>query len=115
MVCEEEFITMENNGPLWPELLILFLLILGNAVCSLAEISIVGARKTKLTEMAEEGNKKAELALHMAQHTEELFSTIQVGITTIGILTGMFSGASLAGPMANVLSKRDCLYLLLWH
>ena len=105
MVCEEEFITMENNGPLWPELLILFLLILGNAVCSLAEISIVGARKTKLTEMAEEGNKKAELALHMAQHTEELFSTIQVGITTIGILTGMFSGASLAGPMANVLRK----------
>ena len=47
MVCEEEFITMENNGPLWPELLILFLLILGNAVCSLAEISIVGARGEK--------------------------------------------------------------------
>ena len=39
---------MESGGPLWPELLVLILLVLANGFCSLAEIAIVGARKTKL-------------------------------------------------------------------
>ena len=96
---------MESGGPLWPELLVLILLVLANGFCSLAEIAIVGARKTKLAELAKDGNKNALAALEVSHHTEKLFSTIQVGITTISILTGMFSGASLSGPVAGFLEQ----------
>lgn len=94
-----------NDGHIWLELCIIVLLVLGNGVCSLAEIAIVGARKTKLQEMIDEGNKNAAYALMLAERKEELFSTIQVGITTISIITGMFSGASLSGPLGRELAK----------
>lgn len=94
-----------DDGHIWLELGIIVLLVLGNGVCSLAEIAIVGARKTKLQEMIDEGNKNAAYALMLAERKEELFSTIQVGITTISIITGMFSGASLSGPLGRELAK----------
>ncbi len=94
-----------DDGHIWLELVIIILLVLGNAVCSLAEIAIVGARKTKLQELIDEGNKSAVYALRLAEEKEELFATIQVGITTVSIITGMFSGASLAGPLADQLEK----------
>lgn len=93
------------EGRLWLEILILAILILLNGICSLAEIAIVGARKTKLVEMAEKGDKGAKAALKAAENTEEMFSTIQISITAIGIFTGMFSGASLSTPLARELSK----------
>lgn len=93
-----------SEGHIWLELIIIIILVLGNAACSLAEIAIVGARKTKLQEMIDEGNKSAVYALRLAERKEELFSTIQVGITSISILTGMFSGASLSGPLADELA-----------
>ncbi len=96
---------MEDDGHLWLELLILFLLILCNAVCSMTEIAIVGARKTKLKQMAENGDKGARYALNIAEDPTRLFSTIQIGITAIGIITGMLSGASLAGPLADEMRK----------
>ena len=92
-----------DDSHIWFELFIIVLLVLGNAVCSLAEIAIVGARKTKLQELADEGKRGAAQALKLTGRKEELFSTIQVGITTISIVTGMFSGASLAGPLADFL------------
>lgn len=94
-----------DDGHIWLELCIIVLLVLGNGVCSLAEIAIVGARKTKLQEMIDEGNKNAAYALMLAERKEELFSSIQVGITTISIITGMFSGASLSGPLGRELAK----------
>ena len=94
-----------DDGHIWLELIIIILLVLGNAVCSLAEIAIVGARKTKLQELIDEGNKSAVYALRLAEEKEELFATIQVGITTISIITGMFSGASLAGPLASEMER----------
>lgn len=79
-----------DDGHIWGELLIIILLVLANGACSLAEIAIVGARKTKLQEMIDAGSKNAVYALRLAEKKEELFSTIQVGITTISIITGMF-------------------------
>ena len=90
-----------DDGHIWLEVIVIILLVLANGVCSLAEIAIVGARKTKLQEMIDEGNKNAAYALRLAERKDELFATIQVGITTISIITGMFSGASLAGPLAE--------------
>lgn len=93
-----------DDGHIGTELFIIFVLIFLNGVFSMTEIAVVGARKTKLREMAKSGNKKAEYALQIAENPENLFSTIQIGITAIGILTGMFSGATLAGPLASLLS-----------
>lgn len=92
-----------DDGHIWGELIIIVLLVLANGVFSLSEIAIVGARKTKLQEMVENGNKNARHALYLANRKEELFATIQVGITSIGIVTGMFSGASLSGPVGKLL------------
>ena len=93
-----------DDDSIWLELIIIILLVIANGICSLAEISIVGARKTKLQKMAEDGRRGAYQALELSERKEELFSTIQVGITTISIVTGMFSGASLAGPLAGLLA-----------
>lgn len=79
-----------DDGHIWLEVIVIILLVLANGVCSLAEIAIVGARKTKLQEMIDEGNKNAAYALRLAERKDELFATIQVGITTISIITGMF-------------------------
>ena len=98
-----------DDGHIGLELLIIFVLIFLNGVFSMTEIAVVGARKTKLREMAKKGNTKAEYALRIAENPENLFSTIQIGITAIGILTGMFSGATLAGPLAAVLEKIPAL------
>ena len=109
IVFSQEVEKKMDDGHIWLELIIIILLVLGNAVCSLAEIAIVGARKTKLQELIDEGNKSAVYALRLAEEKEELFATIQVGITTISIITGMFSGASLAGPLASEMEKISLL------
>lgn len=96
---------MEDGGHIWSEILIILVLIFFNGVCSMTEIAVVGSRKTKLREMVKKGNKKAAYALKIAENPESLFSTIQIGITAIGILTGMYSGASLSGPLADELAK----------
>ena len=96
---------MDDGGQIWTEILIIFVLIIFNGICSMTEIAVVGSRKTKLREMIKKGNKNAEYALKIADNPENLFSTIQIGITAIGILTGMYSGASLAVPLAAELSQ----------
>jgi putative hemolysin len=76
-------------------LIILFLLIL-NGLLSMAEIALVSARKTRLDLDAQRGDKSARLALDNANSPSRILSTIQIGITLIGILTGVYSGAALA-------------------
>lgn len=64
---------MDDGGHIWSELLIIFVLIIFNGICSMTEIAIVGARKTKLREMEKKGNKKAGYALRIAENPENLF------------------------------------------
>jgi len=65
----------------------------------MAEIALVSARKTRLETQANKGDAKAKAALQLANHPDIFFSTVQVGITLIGILTGIFSGEKLKAPM----------------
>ncbi|MGC4232399.1 MAG: hemolysin family protein [Niabella sp.] len=74
------------------ELLIIALLILLNGVFSMAEIALVSARKARLEAQANKGDKKAREALKLANHPDHFLSTVQIGITLIGILTGLYSG-----------------------
>ena len=84
--------------------LIVFLLIVCNGLLSMAEMSIVSARKPRLQQMADDGSPSALAALKLAEDPGDFLSTVQIGITLIGILTGAFSGATLSGPVARTLA-----------
>ena len=86
------------------ELLILASLILLNGVFAMSEIAIVTARKTKLQELSQEGSTRAENALKLANEPSHFLSTIQVGITLVGILAGAYGGARLSERLAESLS-----------
>src|SRR5215213_8801295 len=78
------------------EILILILLILTNGLFSLSEMAIVSARKVRLQQRAEDGNKGARTALSLAVQPTRFLSTIQIGINLIGILSGASGGATIA-------------------
>lgn len=75
---------------------VIFLLLLCNAFLALTEMAIVSVRKSRLAEWAEHGDNKARLALEIANSPTQFLSAIQIGITLIALLTGIFGGASVA-------------------
>jgi CBS domain containing-hemolysin-like protein len=85
------------------ELFVILLLILTNGVFAMAETALVSARKARLQEWADAGNPRARAALQLAQHLGEFLSTVQIGITLVGILAGAFGGVRLAAPLADAL------------
>ncbi len=85
------------------EIVIILLLILLNGIFSLAEIALISARKSKLTADAKRGSRSAKRALEMANEPDRFLSTVQIGITLIGILTGLYSGDVLAADFATIL------------
>lgn len=91
------------------EILILILLILTNGLFSLAEMAVVSARKVRLQQRAEEGNKAAKTALHLAAQPTRFLSTVQIGITLIGILSGAFGGATVAETLAAYFAQFPAL------
>jgi putative hemolysin len=82
------------------EIFIILVLIIANGVFSMSEMAVVSARKARLQQLANQGDMKARAALKLAESPNQFFSTIQVGITLIGILTGAFGGATLAQKLA---------------
>lgn len=86
------------------EISILIFLILLNGVFALSELAIVSSRRERLQMLVDEGNKGASIALEMAQEPTALLSTVQVGITLIGILAGAFGGASLSDELAMLVA-----------
>ena len=76
------------------EVFIILFLILLNGVFSMSEIAMISARKSSLQSEAEDGNSKAKRALKLAGDPDKFLSTIQIGITLIGILTGILDRKS---------------------
>lgn len=83
------------------EFLIIAALILLNGVFSMSEIALVSSRKFKLEADAKKGDIKALKALNLANSPNTFLSTVQIGITLIGILTGIFSGQSLTTDLTT--------------
>lgn len=83
------------------EIVIILLLILLNGVLSASEISIVSSRKARLKAESDKNNKSAKIALKLKQNPNEFLSTVQIGITLIGILTGFFSGGSISSFISD--------------
>ncbi|MBP9691150.1 DUF21 domain-containing protein, partial [Candidatus Woesebacteria bacterium] len=85
------------------EFIIILFLIALNSILSMSEIAIISVKKSRLKHLADEGNPQAAIALEMAENPNRFFSTVQVGITLIGILTGAFSGVTLSAPFSRFL------------
>jgi len=82
----------------------ILLLVLGNGLLALAEFSLVSARKARLQQRAERGDKKAKTALGLARNPGDLLSTVQIGITLAGVLAGVFGGATISNELAKGLT-----------
>jgi putative hemolysin len=78
------------------EILVILLLTIANGIFSGSEIAVVSARKVRLEQLAEGGNRNARIALKLANAPNDFLSTVQIGITLIGILSGAVGGATLA-------------------
>lgn len=88
------------------EIIIIIGLIILNGVFSMSEVALISARKSKLSADAKKGNKSAGTALKLANEPDRFLSTVQIGITLIGILTGIYSG--------NKISEELTHYMILW-
>lgn len=91
------------------EILIIALLILLNGLFSMSEIALVSSRRFKLESAAKKGNKNAVKALELSESPNTFLSTVQIGITLIGILTGIYSGQSLTTDLALRFGRIDML------
>ena len=85
------------------ELFVVLALIFLNGVFAMAEIAVVSSNRHRLRDRAENGDDGALRALKLAEDPASFLSTVQVGITLIGVVTGAFGGAALARPLADVL------------
>ncbi len=85
------------------DIAILIVLILLNGVFAMSEIALVTARKSRLQRLAEDGDAAAAMAMRLGEEPTQFLSTVQIGITAIGILNGIVGEAALAGPLAEML------------
>lgn len=82
------------------EILLIVLLALLNGVLAMAEIALISARKVRLRQRAQAGHRGAQVALDLASSPGRFLSTVQIGITLVGIFAGAFGGATLAEELA---------------
>jgi putative hemolysin len=78
------------------EILLIFLLVVANGAFAMAEIAVVSSRKARLRARGEDGDRGAAVALELAEKPDDFLSTVQIGITLVGILAGVFGGATIA-------------------
>lgn len=88
----------------WADLIIILVLVALNGVFAMSELAVVSARRPRLQAMEKAGRKGARAALALAADPGKFLSTVQIGITLIGIGTGAYSGASLGGPVGERLA-----------
>ena len=91
------------------EIAIIFFLILLNGVFSMSEIALISARKNRLETSAKKGNTSAKTALDLANSPNKFLSTVQIGITLIGILTGIYSGDKVTDDVKIFLDQFEVL------
>jgi putative hemolysin len=88
---------------------IVLILVLVNGILAMSEIAIVSARRPRLQQRAANGEKGARLALDLAAAPEHFLSTVQIGITLVGILAGAFAGATIAKLLSKQLEQVQLL------
>ena len=89
----------------WNEILVIAILILVNGILAMSEAALVASRKARLQNRVNEGDKASLAALKLIERPNVFLSTIQIGITLIGVLAGALGGATLAETLAVTLAK----------
>lgn len=87
------------------EFLVVFLLVVMNGLLAMSELAVVSAKTSRLQQKADGGSAGARVALELANEPDRFLSTVQIGITTIGVGTGALGGATLAGPVGDVIAR----------
>lgn len=87
------------------EILFIAVLLVANGIFAMSEIAVVSARKARLQRMAAGGDRRARAALELAQEPDRFLSTVQIGITLVGILAGAFGGATVAAQLGEALER----------
>ena len=90
------------------EIFIILILILLNGVFAMSEIAMVSARKSRLETEAKKGDVAAKKALSLASNPGKFLSTVQIGITLIGIMTGFYSGEKIEEDLVIFLKIKTC-------
>lgn len=88
------------------EILIVAFLIILNGALAMSELAVVSARSARLKSLADQGSKGAATAMRLAEHPGRFLSTVQIGITLVGVLSGAFSGATLGARLSGWLSAQ---------
>src|SRR5919106_1135208 len=88
----------------WLDMVIILMLVALNGVFAMAELAIVSSRRPRLRAMAKTGRRGAQTALNLSSDPGRFLSTVQIGITLIGIIAGAYPGASLGGPVGQRLA-----------
>lgn len=83
------------------EIILILLLVVANGIFAMAEIAIVSARKARLRARSDAGHRGAAVALELAERPDEFLATVQIGITLVGILAGVFGGATIAEELGT--------------
>ena len=91
------------------EIIFIILLVLLNGFLSMSETALVSSRRTRFQQLADEGDDRARTALHLTEHPPRFLSTVQAGITLIGILMGAFGGTTIAGELAGAIARVPAL------
>jgi len=91
------------------EILIILFLIILNGIFSMSEIALISARKNRLETAAKKGSKNAQIALDLANSPNKFLSTVQIGITLIGILTGIYSGEKITHDVQAFVARFEIL------
>jgi putative hemolysin len=91
------------------EILIIIALVLLNGIFAMSEMSLVASRKFKLEQEKKKGRSGAKTALELSENPTKFLSTVQIGITLIGILLGVYSGENLTTDVANYLHSFEVL------
>jgi putative hemolysin len=86
----------------WKDILVILLLILVNGILALSEAAMLSVRKARLQQRINEGDRRARLALKLAENPNRFLSTIQIGITVIDVLIGAISGATIAHYLSGI-------------
>ena len=86
------------------EIIVILAIILLNAIFVLSEMSVASSRKARLQQRINDGDRRADTVLHLIENPNLFLSTVQIGITLIGILVGVVGGISLAAPIRGLLS-----------
>jgi len=91
------------------EIVGIFLLLVVNGVFAMTEIAVVSARKARLRRLADEGDDRAQAALDLAHSPNRFLSTVQIGITLVGVMAGAFGGATIAEKIRDALQPVPAL------